>query len=200
MARVSIIVLAAGASRRLGQPKQLLLVGKEPLLRRIVRLACETSATSVAVVLGSEAAACQNALTGLAVAVLVNPFWEKGMASSLRVGVAHAETLMSEGVLIVTVDQIALTADVLDQFIRKFRGEPDAVIAAKYGGVIGVPILFGSRWFEPLQLLTGDIGARVLARSARKIEFVEWPEGALDVDRPEDLQKIAVFGSEQTDS
>ncbi len=191
MPRVGIVILAAGGSQRLGQPKQLLTIGQEPLLRRITRAACASSADSVSVVLGSSAEACRQALTDLRVSVSLNPAWSTGMASSLKRGVAEIASLGFEGVLIVTVDQVALTAAVLEQFLQRFTGDPDAVIAARYDGVVGVPILFGRRWFEPLQLLSGDVGARVLARSARKVEMIDWPDGSLDIDRPEDLARLA---------
>jgi molybdenum cofactor cytidylyltransferase len=193
MVRVGIVVLAAGGSQRLGRPKQLLEIGNEPLVRRIARLAVSASASSVSVVLGACVEQCRKVLQDLPATILFNPDWETGIASSIRVGVAQAEAFQSDGVLVTTVDQIALSTDVLDQLIRLFKGEADAVIAAKYSGVIGNPILFGSQWFEPLQLLTGDVGARVLARSARKIKFVDWPDGSLDIDRPEDLCRIAQF-------
>ncbi len=191
MPRVGIVILAAGGSQRLGQPKQLLTIGQEPLLRRIARAACASSADSVSVVLGSSAEACGRVLRDLRVKVLLNSLWETGMASSLKTGVAEIVSLGFDGILIVTVDQAALTAALLDLFLAKFTGNPDTVIAARYDGVAGVPILFGSRWFEPLQLLSGDVGARVLARSARKVQMIDWPEGSLDIDRPEDLARLS---------
>ena len=91
MSRTVIVILAAGGSRRLGQPKQLLAVSGEPMIRRVVRSAVESGAEQVVVVLGSSACDCVSAIKQCGVDIVVNPFWESGLAGSLRIGVERAE-------------------------------------------------------------------------------------------------------------
>ena len=110
-AQGAAILLAAGASTRLGHPKQLVRFQNQSLLRRSAALALESGAEPVYVVLGSYAANLQPELEGLAVKVVVNPDWEEGMGSSLRCGIAEMqrETPGASSVLVLVCDQPLLT-------------------------------------------------------------------------------------------
>jgi molybdenum cofactor cytidylyltransferase len=191
LSRTVIVVLAAGGSRRLGQPKQLLTVSGEPLIRRVVRSAVESGTERVVVVLGSGACDCVSAIKECGADIVVNPFWESGLAGSIRIGVERAEAAGAESVLILLADQPCLTSRVIQEFLDRAVGQPDQVIAACYGDVVGPPIFFGSSWFPRLKALEGDEGARKLIREQQRgaIEIVEWPEGAIDIDLPEDLSR-----------
>lgn len=190
MARNVIIVLAAGGSRRLGQPKQLVTVSGEPLLRRVVRSAVESGTDQVIVVLGSSAYDCVGAIKEYGVDIVINPFWESGLAGSIRIGVERAEEAGAEAVLILLADQPCLNPKVIHEFLDRAVPRPDQVIAARYGDVLGPPIFFGSNWFSRLKALEGDEGARKLIREQQGVvDIVEWPEGAIDIDMPEDLSR-----------
>ena len=78
------VVLAAGGSRRLGQPKQLLKRDGETLVHRAVRLALETKPQRVLLVVGGHAQAMRDAVADLEVEVVMNAGWEEGLASSVR--------------------------------------------------------------------------------------------------------------------
>src|SRR6478736_7183112 len=105
---VAAIIVAAGASTRLGQPKQLVLVDGEPLLQRAVRCAQEAGASPVFVVLGADRELIRNAIDFGAASIVVNEDWEEGLACSIRVGVQAAAG--SAGVLLMTCDQPRVTA------------------------------------------------------------------------------------------
>lgn len=193
MARTVIIILAAGGSRRLGQPKQLLTVNGEPLIRRVVRSALECGTDQVVVVLGSSAYDCVGAIKKCGVDIVFNPFWETGLAGSIRLGVERAEATDAEAVLILLADQPCLTPKVILEFLSRAAARPEQVIAARYGGVVGPPIFFGSSWFPRLKALKGDEGARNLIREQQGVlDIVEWPEGAIDIDVPEDLNRVMI--------
>ena len=106
------VILAAGASRRLGQAKQLVTIGGEPLLRRTVRLAAQAGCHPIVVVLGFEADRMRSALAGFRVIVAVNEDWRAGMGSSLRCGVETALQISPppEAILLMVCDQIRLRA------------------------------------------------------------------------------------------
>lgn len=179
---IPAIILAAGASRRLGRPKQLVELDGESLLRRAVRAALAGCAP-VLVVVGSRAGDMAAHLAGLPVTVVANEAWETGMASSIRCGI-RALPAGAEAVLFLVCDQIAVDGALVRRLLEARAEHPDAVIACGYGGARGTPSIFPGRCFPALQELQGDRGARGLLGEAVVVPF---PEGERDVDRPEDL-------------
>ena len=181
---VPTVILAAGASRRLGSPKQLVELAGESLLRRIARTAL-AGGGPVTVVVGFRAPEMQANLAGLPVRVTVNPEWEEGMASSLRAGVADLPP-GSTGVLLLLCDQPGVDEALLARLQALHRDQPLAVVACEYGGTQGTPALFPARTFEALLALRGDRGARALLKG-EAVVGVPFAAGALDVDVPGDL-------------
>jgi len=134
---IAAIVLAGGASRRLGRPKQLVAYRGQPLVRRIAieaRAACDR----VIVVLGANEAQIRPVLEGLAIAIVSNAEWDEGIASSIRAGVTEARAIGAGAAILLTCDQPALDARTLDRLIAAYRsGAP--IVASRYSGAIGVP-------------------------------------------------------------
>lgn len=187
---VAIIILAAGGSRRFGEPKQLVEWNGEPLLLSVARSACGANTDRVIVVLGAQAPACMAVLEkSLNIDVIINDAWDSGIASSIRVGIESAEKAGAKAILLVLADQPYLTTEVINRFLDQQRSQA-SVIAARYEEIVGPPILFGSEWFTQLKNLQGDEGARHLIRDRRdSIKVIDWPEGAIDFDTPEDLKE-----------
>ena len=181
---IPAIILAAGASRRLGRPKQLVALEGETLLRRAARAALAGCAP-VLVVVGSRAADMAADLAGLPVTVVVNEGWEEGMASSIRAGI-RALPAGAEGVLFLVCDQIAVDGALVERLLEVQRTHPDAVLACGYAGTRGTPSVFPARCFPQLLELQGDRGARGLLQG-EGVLVLSFPEGEADVDRPEDL-------------
>jgi CTP:molybdopterin cytidylyltransferase MocA len=182
---IAAVVLAAGGSTRLGQPKQLVTLGNQTLLERAVRTAREAGCERVVVVLGAAAKEiCERCDLGDAT-VIVNEQWTEGMASSIRAGIAIAED--ADGVILMTCDQPAVTA----QHLHALIASPE-VMASSYAGRRGVPAYFPARSFPALLNLTGDAGARELLRGAAAVELTN---GELDVDTSEELARAReLFG------
>ncbi len=162
---IAAIVLAAGASRRMGQSKQVLELGGEALVHRAARVALQAGCDPTLVVLGCQAEAVGAALSGLPCTKVVNGDWEEGMASSIRAGLS-AVPHHAVAVLLLACDQPAVDADFLRLMIQDFHLEPERVLAAAYAGAVGIPALFPRRCFEALKGLTGDRGARSLLEDA----------------------------------
>ena len=180
------VVLAAGASRRLGRAKQMVDIGGETLLARAVRVAVEAGLEPVFVVIsvGQDVAFGVEKLVGCR--VLVNEGAEEGMASSIRVGVAAAGGI--DGVVVMACDQPAVSA----AHLRLLMEGGDEVVASEYAGRRGVPAYFPARVFGELMALRGDVGARDLLRGAKGVELVG---GELDVDTVEELERAReLFG------
>ncbi|HMH11874.1 MAG TPA: nucleotidyltransferase family protein, partial [Edaphobacter sp.] len=112
---VAAVVLAAGSSSRLGEPKQLVRLGGENLLERAVRVACEAGCAPVVVVLGAGAEMIRSQCSMGDARVLVNEGWEEGMASSIRLGMGILEDV--EGVVLMTCDQPAVTVGHLSRLM-----------------------------------------------------------------------------------
>lgn len=187
---IAAIILAAGSSRRLGQPKQLLRLDGESLLRATAITVRATSCDQVCAVLGANATKIAPELDGLGVTVLHNAGWSEGMASSIRCGVTWAMHGGHDAVAICVCDQPRLTARHVDELIAKYRAT-GAVVASRYDGKLGVPAVFPRPQFRQLLALTGDQGARSVIANSPDTIAMAWPDGAQDIDTPEDAAELA---------
>jgi molybdenum cofactor cytidylyltransferase len=195
--RSAAVVLAAGASTRLGQPKQLVAFEGESLLRRTARLAFEADCSPVCVVLGFESERMRPELAGFPAQIVVNPGWQDGMGSSLRCGMETLRVADPEpdAVLLLVCDQPRLTASHLRELLANHQAGHKAgeitITASVYARRAGVPAVFSSKVFPELLVSVGDRGARdVIQAHAAEVRSISWPAGAFDLDRPEDLTTI----------
>lgn len=183
--RITTIIPAAGASRRLGSPKQLVEIDGESLLHLAARRAIEARLGNVIVVLGSDATRLAGQLKDLACVMLEIGDWQEGMSASIRAGVAHAaDDPETAAVLITLVDQWALTSADMQRLAAAWRAEAKPIAAAEYAdGTLGVPAIFDRSLFGELTQLSGDAGARRLIRSnPSAVTRVSLPAAAQDYD------------------
>lgn len=187
------IILAAGASRRLGQPKQLVRIAGETLLARTIRVVREAGADPVLVVLGANRKSIADAVDLRAVQVVANADWEQGIASSIRAGIESLLHLKSDakGAMILVCDQPKLTADHLKLLIDRFEEAKEPSIASsRYAGITGIPAIFPASQFARLLELKGDTGARFLLRNPEcPMLSVDFAGGEADIDTPEDFAR-----------
>lgn len=186
------MVLAAGASQRLGRPKQLIPYRSKPLIRHVADAALLAGVGPVLVVLGHEAERIAPVLTGLGVEIVINGAWRAGLGSSVSAGVRAAAGLEPAvaGVLLLACDQPLVTPELLRSLVAGLAaGAP--VAAASYGGTLGVPAAFERRLFPELLGLDADRGARdVVAHHRDRALSVPFPGGGLDVDTEEDVLRL----------
>lgn len=190
----AIVILAAGGSRRLGRPKQLVDIGGRTLVRRAAEAAIGAGAGSVHVVAGAEVDRVRAALDGLPVEVIVNDAWREGLASSIRAAIAATEQRErpAETLTLMLCDQPGVSAGVLRRLLDAYRTSRAPVVASRYPEGPGVPALFHAELFPALRALHGDIGARQLIRRLDR-DVVTIPFAAPeDVDTPEDLARYAL--------
>ncbi|MET0659773.1 MAG: nucleotidyltransferase family protein [Steroidobacteraceae bacterium] len=188
--QVHVLVLAAGASTRLGEPKQLVRVGGRPALHTVVAHAVAIAGHAVTVILGAHARDLTHMLLHSPASVVINREWEEGMASSIRRGMA-AVPPGCEAVMLVLGDQVAVTADDLRRLVSAWKGESSTIAASVYEGRAGVPAIFPSWCFSELSQLRGDQGARaILQRNMTRLVHVPMPNAAFDLDTPEDLVRL----------
>lgn len=192
---VAAIVLAAGASRRLGQPKQLVMFDGETLLGRTIRLASESGAAPVIVVLGANHERISRAVTMDNVTPVINDHWEQGISSSIHAGLTALTAADSNvnGAMILACDQPRLTSDHLRALLEAFANQPSpCIVSSSYLGVLGIPAIFSRAIFSELFALRGDKGARsLLLNPPCPLIAVPFSGGELDIDSPEDLAELA---------
>lgn len=191
---IPAIVLAAGASSRLGRPKQLVEYQGETLLARAIRLSHEAGGDPVFVVLGANLEVIlPTGLSDKAVPV-INKDWQEGISTSIHAGLraVHGVLPATEGVLLLACDQPRLSVEHLRALMRAFSLQSGAAIAASaYAGVRGTPAVFPRGAFRQLFELRGDTGARaLLTKPARPVVGVPFPDGELDIDTPADLDQL----------
>jgi molybdenum cofactor cytidylyltransferase len=187
------VILAAGASTRMGRPKQLLRIDGRTLLRRTVDAVLASGASPVVVVLGADRELIRPEIERLPVLVAENLDWEEGLASSIRAGVRAlgAHSPPPEAGLLVLCDQPNLSPAAIARLVKFAAGNEKTIVAARYDGHPGPPVLFARRHFCELIELRGAVGARpLLDRHAGSLATVDLPELAADIDTPEAFAKF----------
>ncbi len=185
---ISAVILAAGASTRMGSQKLLLPVGGEPLVRRAVRQVADAGFDDVLVVVGCDWEPVLAALDGLPVRHAVNEEYASGMGSSFRTAVAHLHG--SAAAMFALADQPLVTTNEYRTVLDTYRQHTPAIVSVRYGDVMAPPHLFESEFFPELSQL--QHGARSLLQRHRDRTLVLQfpPDLLLDVDTPEDYELV----------
>jgi molybdenum cofactor cytidylyltransferase len=185
---VSAVVLAAGASTRMGRQKLLLLLDGEPLVRRVVRTVCNAGFDEVLVVVGSEHEQVIRALEGLPVRHAVNPEYATGMGSSFRTAVENLPE--SDAAMFALADQPLVTAADYGRLLDAYHQHLSPIVSVRFGEVMAPPHLFARELFPELAAL--EHGARpVLLRHRDQTTILKFPpELLIDVDTPEDYEEV----------
>jgi molybdenum cofactor cytidylyltransferase len=185
---VSAVILAAGASTRMGTQKLLLPVGGEPLVRRTVRQVCDAGFDDVLVVVGSDWENTLVALDGLPIRHAVNAEYASGMGSSFRTAIEHLPD--SDAVMFALADQPFVTANEYRTLLDTYRQQSPAIISVRYGDVMAPPHMFQREFFPELAQLRH--GARsLLERHRDRATVLHFPAALLmDIDTPEDYELV----------
>lgn len=188
-----IVILAAGASTRMGQAKQQLKFNDETLLQHAIKAALGADTASVIIVLGANHTAIEQQITDGRVTVRTNDDWEEGMASSIRSGLHQLFDLHPaiQNALFMLCDQPFVTSDLLKQLIQTQQETQAGIVACTYQDTIGAPVLFNRKYFNELLSLTGQEGAKkLLTKFSNEVITVPFDKGGIDIDTPEDYQRL----------
>ena len=190
---IGLIILAAGASTRMGTPKQLLAYRGCTLIRHIIEVAIASYCQPIAVVLGAHAERIKHEISHLPVQIVENQQWEEGMSTSIRVGL---EALLAmnpnlDAVAIALCDQPFVSSPTLERIVEAYRLTGKPIIASEYSGTLGVPALFNRTLFSELMTLKSTEGAKKLIKKhIHEVFSVPFPEGAIDIDTPKDYEQL----------
>ncbi|MCG8309977.1 MAG: nucleotidyltransferase family protein [Cytophagales bacterium] len=190
---IEVMIMAAGASRRLGQPKQMIKYQGETLLRRISKEAINAKIGDVTVVTGYDHKNMEEEVGDLDVTIFYNEEWEEGLGASIRNGLNHILKSKPEtnAILLTMVDQPFVDGAHLKKLANTYDPSRSMIIASAYSGTFGVPVLFDSRYFEQMKQLKGDEGGKkIFVKYLKDIVEIPFKDGAFDIDEKEDLKSL----------
>lgn len=191
--KIGIIILAAGASTRLGRPKQLLKFQNNSLISNSVKSAINSKSKKTLVVLGSNSELIKKEIEDFPIEILENKNWKEGMSSSIKCGLNYfiKEKAETNAVVIMLCDQPLIDNNHLNFLIDKFSETEKPIVATQYENSVGVPALFSNNFFDELLTIKGDKGAKQLIQNnLNKTEIIKVPEAELDIDTIEDYEKL----------
>lgn len=191
--QVGLILLAAGKSRRMGTPKQLLSYKGNSLIRHAVTEAVASDCSPIIVVLGATSDRISKEISDLPVHIAQNVRWQEGMSASIRTGikVLLKINLDLDAVVVALADQPLVTAQAYARLIERYCSNQLKVVASNYSDTIGVPALFDRSLLPELLNLKQKGGAKqTLNKYSDRAFNLDLPEAAIDIDTPADYQKL----------
>ena len=193
-ANIAIVILAAGASSRMGSPKQLLKWGEDSLLNHAINTALNTSACEVIVVLGANHELIEKEIEYTSITILENENWNLGLGKSIGCAVNYVlkSKTKTQGVLITLADQPLIDSSFLNTIIQDFSPKEYQIIATAYDdNKNGVPVLFDKIYFEALSILSDDFGAKHLIKLHETfVKTLKAPVKNVDLDSKEDYENL----------
>jgi molybdenum cofactor cytidylyltransferase len=188
-----VLIVAAGESKRLGTPKQLLQFEGQSLINRLVNIVRDAGSFPITIVLGAEATAIQAQLPDDNLLVVINEEWKEGMGSSIRVGLKKMIEMDADmdGVMILVCDQPFIKSESIQSLIQMQQSTGLPMAACFYEGIVGTPALFHQSMFSDLLKLVGDTGAKKIMKDQMvDVAKLNLEKGVIDIDTMEDYQKI----------
>jgi len=190
--KTAILIIAAGASRRLGQPKQLVNYRNTFLLDYIIDECISSEVGNLFLVLGANRNLIEQKLDASKVeAIFYNKNWSNGMGSSIACGISEIAKLDYQNAIIVLSDQPYFTKILLHNIIIQHKTTQAEIIISQYKEGKGPPTFFSKSLFPALMQLDSDIGAKPIIKKYKKeIVAIHFENGHIDIDTPDDLEEL----------
>lgn len=189
MRTVGALILAAGGSTRLGQPKQLLAIGGESLVQRAIRVATDAGCAPIVAVVGDQRERIEANLRQTSAQIVHNADWERGVGGSIRCGLG--QLLKLDAVVVMACDQPLVDAALIRALIAESETSAKPIVTCSYAQTLGIPALFDRSCFEALRELPDDSGAKPLIEAdLSRVARVEFEAAALDIDTPADAARL----------
>jgi molybdenum cofactor cytidylyltransferase len=187
--KVGIVILAAGASTRMGAPKQILPVFGTTMIKHLVNETFETKCDPITIVVGANKDKVVPELKNMPIAIIDNPAWATGMGSSIKMGLVGTYMVAKDidALIFMTTDMPYVNTDLLDKLVKKAIANPNKnMVACKYSNTLGIPVLFKKPRFEDILDLKPAEGAKYLLKKYRdEVVYVDFELGKIDLDTKE---------------
>jgi len=193
MNNTAIIILAAGESARLTEPKQLLIYKNKSLIANIVDEALLVNDADVFVVTGAFADVVGAQVNEERATIIFNEQWKAGIGKSIAVGVKSVVDQRPDvkQIILAVCDQPFVNAELLENLISTKLTVEKNIVAASYVGTTGTPALFAEPYFAELMTLDGSKGAKAILHDyAYDVELVTFSLGAIDIDTMDDYLNL----------
>lgn len=185
----ALVILAAGKSQRFGSAKQLAIHQDKPLLQHVTHQ-CLTTKLDCYVVLGANQEAILDTIKFNNAQVLKNTNWSEGMSASIKLA---TELLSSNypALLFIAGDQVMIRSEQLLQLVKTWKHQPEKIACSEFNNQLGIPAIYPSAFYQELASLSGDTGGKkIIKKNPDKVIRFQLPEAAIDIDYPEDLNRI----------
>jgi molybdenum cofactor cytidylyltransferase len=191
MNRTGIIILAAGSSSRMGEPKQLMMFKNKTLLQHIIGEAKKANLEPVICVTGYHSELITKSIQALDVSIIYNAHWSEGMGSGITTGIKQVLLSDVDSIILAVSDQPYVSADLFETMKAKKDQSGKGIVACSYAGTLGTPVLFGKEYFKQLNSLNGDQGAKNIVKlNMPDVCTVDFEKGDIDIDTKEDYEKL----------
>lgn len=201
MDKVAALILTAGASRRMGEPKALLPWGGTTVVEQLIKEIEAAGIQESLLVTGAHHTEIESIITPGVVPICYHPDWERGMGSSIAKGVMEVENRFPHAgaVLILLVDQPLLTKAYIRSILQAHDSNRNCIIASDYGKFAGVPALFPKSFWSELKGIPPGQGAKgLIAKFPRQCRTLNPGRAIMDIDTPEAYRKALEIGRNQT--
>lgn len=188
-----ILIIAAGQSKRLGQPKQLLTYQGKTLLNRLIENVQTAVDLPITLVLGAHSQTIQDQLPNDKINIVVNNEWQEGMGGSIKCGLAQMlqSNPKMDGIMILVCDQPFITGQSIQDLLQLQQAKQLPMAACYYADILGTPALFHQTMFPALLALNGDVGAKKIINSRpQEVVKLHFEQGVVDIDTMEDYQQL----------
>jgi molybdenum cofactor cytidylyltransferase len=187
------LLLAAGSSSRMGNPKMLLPFNGKTFLQHTIDEVRGTTNTQLVVVTGCYHALLKDILLSQQIPFIQNENWEEGMGSSIQKGINYILQYYSNptAVIILVCDQPYISSSLLNGLIEAKQHSGKGIIASEYNGTAGTPVLFDKKYFSELSLLQGQYGAKkIVQNNQADVVAIPFALGSVDIDTADDYEAL----------
>jgi molybdenum cofactor cytidylyltransferase len=191
MSKTGIIILAAGSSSRMGEPKQLMIYKNKTFLQHIIGEAKNAGLEPVICVTGYQSELITKSITGMGASIVYNALWSEGMGTGISAGIKQVLNSDVDAVILAVSDQPYVSSDLFGTMVKWKDQSGKGIVACTYAGTLGTPVLFSKDYFNRLQLLNGNQGAKNIVKiNLPDVCPVEFEKGNIDIDTKADYENL----------
>ena len=185
MSKTGIIILAAGNSSRMGEPKQLMMYKNKTFLQHIIGEAKSANLEPVICVTGYQSELITKSITGMGVSIIYNQLWRDGMGTGIAAGIKQLLLSDVDSVILAVSDQPHVSSDLFSSMLALKDQSGKRIVACSYAGTLGTPVLFDRDYFNQLKSLSGNQGLNI-----PDVCPIEFEKGRIDIDTKEDYENL----------